>query len=85
MVDDIDADCVMFVQSIGNLYLGADTIDAGDQHRFSVSFQLKEPAEETDAAQDLRAMGRAGMTANEFSDFVAKVNIDTGLSVGFLN
>jgi len=48
-------------QSRGNLELGADTVNTGNQHRVLVPLELKETAEEADATQYLGAGGRAGV------------------------
>ena len=70
---------------MSNLQLGAYSINARYQNWLIISLKFKKPAEEADAAQDLRAKGRAGMLLNQLCYLVGSININASFSVGFLN
>jgi len=48
VIDNINANGIMFVQSISNLQLGAYSINTGYQNRLLIPLELKEPPKETD-------------------------------------
>jgi hypothetical protein len=41
MIDDVNADCIVLVQCVGDLELGANSVNAGYQDRLLVSLEFK--------------------------------------------
>ncbi len=85
MVDDINTDGIVLAEGLGNLGLGTDLVIAGHQNWLVIPLKFKKPSKEPDAAQDLRAEGRAGLLSNQLRCFVSGINIDASFSIGFLN
>ncbi len=61
MIDQVNADGVMFIQGVGNLELGTDPVNAGDQNWLIKPFKFKKPAKEARAGQNLRTEGNPGI------------------------
>ena len=58
-------------------------VGAGHEDRFPVAAgEVEQAAEQADAAQNFRAHGAPDQRLDAFDDFVARVDVDTGVAVG---
>lgn len=64
VVNNINTDGIMSFQGIGNLELGADPINTGDQNRMIESPKFKKPAKEPGTSQNLGTEGGFGVLPN---------------------
>ena len=86
MVDQVLADGVVAVQREGELELGADAIDAGNEDGLPVfaNVQREEAAEPAHFAEHLRPMRRPEQAGQSGLDLVAQVDIDARAGVSLL-
>ena len=82
VVHQIRAHGVMAIEGEGELQLGADAIDAGDQHGVAgESLQREESAEGADLPQNTGAEGAAGQLLDAGFGFACGVDIDAGVAI----
>jgi hypothetical protein len=65
VIYDVLANAFVPTERTGYLYLGADTVGAGDEYRLFVSLDLEKAAEETDVADYVRSESRTRMPGND--------------------
>jgi hypothetical protein len=85
VIDQVNTNSIVLVQSRSNLQLGADPVNAGYQSRLFVPLEFKKPSKEPDATQDLGAEGRPGMLGNQLLSLSGSININPSFSVGLAN
>ena len=85
MINEVNANGIVFIQSTGNFQLGAHTVNTGYQNRLLVPLEFKKPAKESNATQDLGTAGRLSLLFNQFFSSGRNININTRGGVGVLN
>ena len=86
VIDQVLADRVVLAHGEGELELGADAIDAGDEDGLLVFFGVEgeEAAEAADLAEDFAAVSGGEQLGEGGFDLVPKIDIHTGFRVCFL-
>jgi hypothetical protein len=74
----------MSPQHLCKLELGADTVGAGDQDRFLVTTwrERKQAAKPPDTGNDFLASRGRNQWLDALDEFVASVDVDTGIFIG---
>ncbi|MBT9160567.1 MAG: hypothetical protein DDT26_01854 [Dehalococcoidia bacterium] len=86
MVDQVDANSVVFAERRGDLELGAHTIGAGDQNRLFAALELKESAEEAEVANHFGAESGAGVLLDQLQRPAGSIDVNAGGRVaGFIS
>ena len=82
--DQIDAHGVVTPRVDGKAQLGADAVGSRHQHGLAVAVQrhFDQGAEAADAAQHFATHGAPDVGLDSFDEFLAGVDIDSGLAIG---
>ncbi|MNV27903.1 hypothetical protein D3C71_1190700 [compost metagenome] len=81
--DQIDADGVVAAQLLCELQLGADAVGTGHQDRLAVLVgEVEQRAEATQPAHDFRTEAALYQRLDTLDQFVACVDVDTGVTIG---
>jgi hypothetical protein len=71
------------LQFESQLQLGADAVGTRNEHRFAVvPGHFEQGAETTDAAEHAGAHGFSRERLDTFDEFIASVDVDTGIAIG---
>ena len=86
MVDQVLADGVVPVHGKGQFELGADAVDAGDEHRLAVLARVEgeQAAKPAHLAKHFGPMGRGEQSGQVGFNFVAQIDVHASAGVSFL-
>jgi hypothetical protein len=85
MIDQVLPDGVVTIHGKGDLQLGSDAVDAGDEDGLAELARVEgeEAAEASDLAQHLAAMGRGQQLRQGGLDAVPQIDVNARAGVGF--
>jgi len=64
VIYQVNANGVMLIQGAGNLELGADAVNTGDQNRLPKALKFKKSTKEPGTSQDFGVEGSLGVLSN---------------------
>ena len=83
VIDQVGADGVVQVHLEGDFQLGANAVDAGDQHRVEIALLVdgKQAAKAADLAEHAAVKGFMGEVLDALLGAIGALNVDTGVGV----